>query len=208
MNQISLKNEMYRKAMHLLLVFIPISYCLLGKWKSMTIFAAISTIVVSLDYMRRTNPAVKTIFLKIFGFVLRPHEIEENKFCGASWVAFSTCINFLLFKPEIAVTAFLILVISDAFAAIIGRNFTSQAFFEKTLYGSAAFFATGLIVLFACGGFYGVKFWFYFFGIFSLCIVTLIEARPSFFNVDDNFMIPISFSVIMTTFDIMWNYAY
>jgi len=144
----------------------------------------------------------------MFGFILRPHEIEGDKFCGASWVAFSTCINFLLFKPAIAVTAFLILVFADAAAAIIGKKFPSQTFFEKTLYGSSAFFAVGLIVLCACGGIYGEKFWFYFFGIFSLCVVTLIEARPSFFKVDDNFMIPISFSVIMTTFDIMWNYAY
>ncbi len=208
MTQISLKSETYRKLLHVLLIFVPIIYMKIGKWPSVAIFAAIATIVVGLDYSRRNNPAIKTIFSKIFGLVLRPHETAGDKLCGASWVALSACITFLCFIPEVAVTAFAILAISDAAAAIVGRNFPSEPFFEKTKNGSAAFFLSAFVVLVACGIMFHSGFWFYFFGIFSLAVVTLLEARPSMFRIDDNFLIPISFAVTMTIFDVMWNYSY
>lgn len=206
--QISLRNETYRKCLHILLILVPIIYCNMGKWLSVAIFAAIAAIVVPLDYMRRNNAAVQTIFVKIFGIVLREHEISGQKLCGASWVALAACTNFLFFPAEIAVTAFAILAISDASAAIIGRNFPSRPFFEKTFNGSAAFFLSGLAILITCGIIFHSAFWFYFFGLFTLSVVTLIESRPSLIKVDDNFLIPIAFSVTMTIFDIMWNYSY
>jgi dolichol kinase len=208
MNQISLKSELCRKGLHLLLILVPIAYCQVGKWPSVAIFAAIATIFVTLDYTRRSNPKVKEIFAKIFGFVLRLHELNGEKLCGASWVALAAFINFAVFSPEIAVTAFSILAISDAVAAIIGRNFPSQPFFEKSLNGSAAFFISGFIVLITCGLIFHSRIWFYLFGVFALAAVAIMESRPSLLKIDDNFLIPIAFSIIMTTFDIMWNYSY
>ncbi len=206
--QISLKNETYRKCLHILLILVPILYCYLGKWLGVTIFAAIAAIVVPLDYMRRNNAAVQSIFIKFFGIVLREHELSGERLCGASWVALAACVNFLFFPAEIAVPAFTILAISDAAAAIIGRNFPSRPFYEKSFNGSLAFFLSGLAVLVTCGIIYDSAFWFYFFGLFTLSVVTLIEARPNLIKIDDNFLIPISFSVTMTIFNIMWNYSY
>lgn len=208
MTQISLRNETYRKMFHLLLVAAPITYSALGKWPSVIIFSAIAVIVLGADYGRRSNPLIKNIFLKLFGFVLRPHELEGNKLCGASWVALSVCLNFLLFKAEIAVTSFYILAISDALAAIVGRNFPSQPFFEKTKNGSIAFWVSAFIILITAAIHYNCGFWFYFFGFFSVTVVTLLEARPSLFRIDDNFLIPIGFSLTMTAFDLIWNYSY
>lgn len=199
---------MYRKGLHLLLLLIPLAYVMLGKWVSLVIFSVLTTGVVSLDYMRRTNPKVQEIFAKIFGLVLRPHELAGDKLSGASWVGLAACLNFLIFKEEIAVTGFIIMVISDAAAAIVGRNFPSKPFFEKTVSGATAFAATGFIILVVCGIFFQAKFWFYLFGLFALFCVTMFESRPSIFKIDDNFTIPIGFSVIMTFFDIIWNYAY
>lgn len=208
MTQIPLRNETYRKLFHVLLILAPVLYYNIGKWLSVAIFAAIAAVVVTLDYTRRTNPAVKNIFAKIFGIILRPHELEGDKLCGASWVAISACVNFLFFPGEIAFTGFVILAISDAAAAIIGRNFPSEPFFEKTKNGSAAFFISAFIVLISCGLLYHSGFWFYFFGTFAIAAVTLIEARPSLFRIDDNFLIPIAFSATMTIFNVMWNYSY
>lgn len=208
MNQILMRNELYRKLAHLLLILIPIAYYYLGKWQSLTIFAIAAAIIVPLDYWRRRNEVVRNIFGKVFGIILRHHESDGQRLCGASWVAIATCVNFLLFQEAIAVTAFTILVISDAAAAIIGRSFSSQPFFEKSLYGSIAFAVSGFVVLVTCGIIFDVKFWFYIFGVFALFVSTLLEARPSLLKLDDNFVIPISFSLIMTIFDIMWSYSY
>jgi dolichol kinase len=208
MTQISLRNELYRKGLHFLLLLVPISYCYLGKWPSVAIFATIAAIVVPLDYMRRRNEKIKVIFEKIFGIVLRHHELEGNQLCGASFVAIAACVNFLIFKAEIAVTGFTILVISDAAAALIGRSFPSRPFFEKSLNGAAAFFITGLIILITCGFIFHSRAWFYIFGLFSLFVVTMIESRPSLLKIDDNLTIPLGFAITMTIFDLTWNYIH
>lgn len=200
--------EIYRKLVHLLLLLIPITYYHFGKWQSLMIFVPISTVFISLDYLRRKNPKIKIIFAKIFGSILREHELTGDKLCGASFVALATCINFSIFTAEIAVTSFAILAICDAVAALVGKSIPSKPFFEKSTAGSVAFFISGTIILFICGGVFDSRFWFYFFGFFALFCVTVIEARPTLFNTDDNFTIPIGFSVIMTFFDVIWNYSY
>ncbi len=203
----NLHSEFYRKCLHLLLVIIPMTYHFLGKWESVKIFAIVTLVVVSFDFARSKSQVIKNIFQKIFGSVLREHE-TSGKLTGASFVALAACINFSLFKPEIAVTGFLILVISDTLAALIGKGIPSKPFFEKSLFGSLAFFISALIILFSCGGFYHSGLWFYIFGFFAVFCVTMFEARPSFLNIDDNFVIPIGFSLIMTFFDLAWNYNY
>ncbi len=204
----NLTNEICRKFLHLLLILIPIGYCQFGKWTSLLILSPVAITIISMDYLRRKNPKIKIIFAKIFRPILREHELDGEKFCGASWVFLAACVNFFLFKEEIAVTAFVILVISDALAALVGKSFPSQPFFEKSFSGSAAFFISGFVILLSCGAIFDSRIWFYLFGFFALFCVTVIEARPSLIKIDDNFTIPIAFSSIMTFFDIIWSYSY
>lgn len=204
----SLVSEINRKSLHLLLVLIPLIFIKVGKWKTLAALAPITIVIVSLDYLRRKNPWIKNMFNRAFSQILREHELDGNKLCGASWVFLGACINFFLFKTEIAVTGFLIMVISDALSALVGKSFSSRPFFEKSLAGAGAFFLSALLILICCGMYFHLRFWFYFFGVFAVFCVTIIESRPSLFGIDDNFSIPISFSVVMTIFDLMWNYNY
>lgn len=201
------KNELIRKFSHFFLILAPILYYHLGKWESLQIFAIITAVIVTLDYLRCNNERFKNILNKIFLPILREHEIKENKLSGASFAALGACVTFVLFKAEIAITAFMILVFSDSAAAIISQKFPSRPFFEKSLSGAIAFSSVGLMVLFSCGYFFDVNIWFYFFAIFSLACTTIIESRPSFLRIDDNFTIPVSFAVIMTVFDLIWNFV-
>jgi dolichol kinase len=204
----SIKDEIYRKIFHLLLLFVPISYYFLGKWKLLAILIPISAIIILLDFYRRKNQKIQSYFIKIFRPILLEHEIEQDKFCSASYACFALTIMFLLFKSEIAIIGAFILIICDSAAAIIGRNFPSEPFFEKTLYGSAAFFISGIIVLITCAVHYHFKASLYIFGFFSLFVSTMIEARPSLLNLDDNFTAPFSFALTLSIFDIIWNYSY
>ncbi len=200
----SIKDEIYRKIFHLLLLFVPISYYFLGKWKLLAILIPISAIIISLDFYRRKNQKIQSYFIKIFRPILLEHEIEQDKFCSASYACFALTIMFLLFKSEIAIIGAFILIICDSAAAIIGRNLPSEPFFEKTLYGSAAFFISGIIVLITCGLHYHFKASLYIFGFFSLFVATMIEARPSLLHLDDNFTAPFSFALTLSIFDIIW----
>lgn len=197
-------NETFRKFVHFALILIPIIYANLGKELSLKIFIPLTIIIVTTDYLRSKNPKIKNAVNKIFGLILKEHELKAEKLSGASFAALAACINFTFFKEEIAVTAFVILAICDSLAALVGKNVPSQPFFEKSRAGASAFFVSGFIVLFICGGIYDVKAWFYIFGIFSLFCVTVLESRPSFLNIDDNFVIPVAFSTILTFFSVMW----
>lgn len=202
------KMESYRKFLHFLLIIIPIFYILFGQRITFYTLAPITIFVVFFDYLRRSNLQININFNRFFGLILREHEKTGNKLSGASFVLLGATLNFFFFKPAIAVCAFTILVISDALAALVGKAFPSRPFFEKSFNGSLAFFISAFVVLVICAIFFQMSFWFYFFGIFTVACLTIIEARPSLFKIDDNFLIPIFFAVEMSFFDILWNYNY
>jgi uncharacterized membrane protein len=60
----SIKDEIYRKIFHLLLLFVPISYYFLGKWKLLAILIPISAIIISLDFYRRKNQKIQSYLEK------------------------------------------------------------------------------------------------------------------------------------------------
>lgn len=200
----NLTQELYRKSLHFSSILIPIFFCFLGKWKTLLIIAPITVFVVAIDYLRRTNPKMQIIFVKLFGSIMRQFEIDGKKLSGASNMLIAACITFFLFKKEIAVIAFLIVVISDALASIVGRLVTSQPFFEKTRASALAFLISALVILITFSIIFHVHPWFYVFGIFSVFVVTMIEARPSLLDMDDNLSVPLAFSLLMTGFGFMW----
>lgn len=204
----NIKHEIYRKIFHILLLIIPITYCYLGKWQSLMIFAPITAILFSIDLLRQKSAKTNAVFSKLFGLILRDREKTGKSLCGATFVGLAACICFLLFTKEILVTGFLILAISDTLAALVGKTVKSKPFFEKSFAGSAAFFISALVILIGCAIFYDVRAWFYIFGLFAVFCVTMFEARPSLIEIDDNFAIPVGFSVIMTFFDIALNYNF
>jgi len=203
--EFSFKKEIGRKSFHLWLLLLPLIYYQFGKWTSLLIVAPIVTVLFIVDYYRKTNEFLQKYFQKFFKNLLRPQEASAEKLCGATWAGIAACLIFLVCKEPIVIASFMILAISDSMAAIVGKSVSSQPFFEKTRAGSIAFYVSGLIVLFICGAIFDAKLWFYVFAFFSLFMSTAIEARPSFFNLDDNFTIPISFAIFMTAFDWMWN---
>ena len=202
----NLNNELKRKSLHFLLILIPILFCIFGKTLSMIILIPLTCAIVWLDYMRFKNQKIHDIFTKFFRNILRPHELEERKLCGVSFVALSASLNFLIFPKEIAVIGFTILVISDSLAAIIGKSIVSQPFYEKSFAGSTAFFISAVAVVIILGIYFDVKFLFYFFGFLCALFVAVLEARPSIFKIDDNFLIPTAFCLPMEFFNLMWNF--
>jgi dolichol kinase len=201
----SLKKEILRKSWHLLLIIIPIYYYYFGKESLLKIIIPLSFVVIIIDYFRHNIKFIKIIFNKIFLNALRDHEINQKKFCGATWVFLGASINFGLFRPHIAITGFTILVISDALAALIGKSIKSRSFYEKSLSGSLAFFLSALMILVFYGWLYQLTLSYYFFGIITICYVTMLEARPSLLKFDDNILIPLSFSIVMTLFNFLIN---
>jgi dolichol kinase len=201
----SLFREFARKGFHLILLILPIGYYFLGKWQMLQILTPITAIVVLVDYFRSKNDILAAIFNKVFGLILRQKELEKGKFCGATFALIAALLIFLIAKKEIAITSFLILAVCDLMASLVGKSIKSANFYEKSVAGSAAFFLSGIVVLIISGQILSFGIWFYFFAIFALFVAMILEARPSYLGIDDNFVVPISYSIVMMIFDLMWH---
>jgi dolichol kinase len=136
---------------------------------------------------------------------MRDKEINQKKLSGMSWVFGGALLNFLMFDKVIAVTGFCILIFADAMAAVVGKSIKSAPFYEKSRAGSLAFFITAVLVILISGLYFECRLPFYFFAIFIAMFITFTEAYPSFFIVDDNLLIPMSFGICMTLLDFMWH---
>jgi dolichol kinase len=125
-------------------------------------------------------------------------------------MAMAALLVFTLCPKIIAICAFSILAVSDCLAALIGKKITSKKFFEKSVAGSVSFGISAFVVLLISGIFTDQGTGFYLFGILAVFAVTILEARPSLFSINDNFMIPVLFGTIMTFFGFVWglNYQY
>lgn len=206
---ISYAQEVKRKLFHILFILtLPIIYSFLQKKQILLIIFPISVLIIAADFYRHRIPLVKTIFNHSFGNMLRSEELERNSWTGASFVAFSALITFSIFPKAIAVCAFSILAVSDCLAALVGKKMTSKEFFEKSLAGSIAFGVSAFIILIICGMLSDQKLYYYFFGILAVFATTIIEARPSFFKVDDNLTIPLVFACTMMLFAAIWGVGY
>jgi len=203
------KHEVIRKLFHILTIaWLPILYIFLAKKTMLLIIFPIATIIIATDFYRHKIDIIGKVFHSFFSHILREEEFEENSWTGATFVALSAVITFSIFPKNIAICAFLILAVSDCLAALVGKKMTSKEFFEKSVAGSIAFGVSALTILIICGIFAGEGFAYYLFGTFAVFATTIIEARPSFLDLDDNLTIPLSFSTIMMFFALIWGLSY
>jgi dolichol kinase len=202
-------HEVRRKLFHICTIAIlPIIYIFLQKKQMIAIVLPISSLIIAIDFYRHKSSVINKIFQLCFSSVMRKKDFLEASWTGASSVAISAAITFVIFPKIIAICAFSILAVSDCLAALVGKKIISKEFFEKSVAGSTAFGVSALIILIICGLFTQQSLSYYFFGTFAVFVTTIIEARPSFFNLDDNFVIPLTFSVVMMFFGIVWGVNY
>lgn len=194
---IDYKNEVLRKSIHLCSLSIPVIYYFITEELALSILIPLALFSVVVDLGRYFIPSLKKPFYAVFGFLLRDHEKNENnkKLNGATYVLLSAVIMILFFPKIIVVTAFTVLILSDTFAALIGRKFGKHKFLSKSLEGTLTFFVIGIfIVIFAPkvnGGLLE-----YLIGFIAVAVGTIVE-NVSFGYADDNLTIPISIGLTM-----------
>ena len=81
--------------------------------------------MIAIDYYRFKHPGFQGLFMKIFGNILRSHEVGGKKaiFTGGTYLVFAFLICVIVFPKPVAVMSMLVLVFSDTFAAFSGKIF-------------------------------------------------------------------------------------
>jgi len=197
--QITYSNEIARKGIHLASLLIPIIYLQLGHWTGIAILVGMTVFSVVVDSLMHYHEATRAFMMPLVGPLLRTHELRVDRFrlTGASWVLVAATLTFLVFPTLIGVTAFTVLIISDTFAALVGRRFGKKQFLDKSAVGTATFVVTAIGVVLVYGSIYAQPLWFYALGVLASLAAGLAEAASTRLKLDDNIFIPFTFGVVM-----------
>ena len=194
---INYRDELVRKLIHLSSLSIPIIYYFISTGTAAAILGVLTAVALVLDLGRHFHPSVGNIFYKIFGFLLRKHEVDKKQknLNGATYVLIAALVGVLIFPKIIFITAFSILIISDSLAALIGRKFGRHKFLLKSFEGTLAFFVSACIVVFFTPkiGNFPEEYIIGFAAAFVGAIIENISSRL----IDDNLSIPFSVGFTM-----------
>lgn len=179
------KAELYRKSFHLLSTTIPLAYFILSREQMIIGLSIATTLVVSIDIVRFYSTTIHTIFMKYFAVILRTH--EKHTISGSTYLMIASLLVVIFFSREIAIISTLFAAICDTMAAVIGKRYGKIKIFSKSLEGSAAFFLSGVIIVFLLYREFILP------GIIGAFITMVVELLP--IKIDDNFLIPITAAI-------------
>jgi dolichol kinase len=194
--QITYRNELVRKAIHLSSLWIPAFYYFISRELALCVLVPITLLFIAGDLGRYYSPSLQMLVNKLFGWILRRHEIDakQKRLNGASYVLIAASLSILIFPKFIALTSFTILIIGDSVAALIGRKFGTHHYGQKSFEGTLAFILSGILIIlitpkidYSMGE--------YFIGFAAVIVGALVEAFVV--NMDDNLSIPLSVGATM-----------
>lgn len=197
-SNISYKQEILRKAIHLASLSVPISYIFLTREIMLGVLIPATILFVTFDILSKNVKFFINLLLKYFGNMLRPHEKKgKGFFNGATWVLISATICVVAFPKVITITGFTILIISDICAALIGRRYGKHGFFDKSWEGTISFMISAVIIVVFYFNLFDLPFSYLVTGIIAAIIGGFVEAVSKVIKVDDNLSIPISVGIVM-----------
>lgn len=189
---IQYRDELIRKMIHLCSLSFPVIYYFISRYDAILILSGFTIFSLTIELWRYFSPKAGKIFYSLFGFLLREHEMDAKKknLSGATYVILSGLLCVIIFPKIIFLTAFLILIISDTSAALIGRRYGKHQFLAKSLEGTLAFFVSAVIVVFVTPKILYVPAE-YIFGILAAALGAIAE-NISYGWADDNLTIPLT----------------
>ncbi len=192
--------ETKRKLFHLYALIFPLLYLFTSKLIMSFFLLLLMIMAIYIDISRHHNDKIKGVVDFFFGKILRKSEESGSlHLSGASYMAlglFSTCV---IFAKDLAITSWLILVISDCLAALIGIKFGSPLSNGKSLIGTATFFISSFFISLVSYFFihYNTSFIII---IISCAGVTALEFYAKQIKIDDNFSIPFGYCLLTFIF--------
>lgn len=145
---IEYKGEVLRKAVHVGSIVIPIAVALMSKTLVLMILVGVALALLLFDLLKAHHRPFKSLFLAVFGRMLRSRE-EEGSMTASTIVVASAALTVFVFRQEIAVAALAYLSVGDSAAALVGRHWGRiRLVGNRTLEGSLAALTSCLLVSF------------------------------------------------------------
>jgi dolichol kinase len=150
---LSLRRELTRKGLHLLLTGVPMGYAA-GLTRSSVVWALVGALAIAaaVEFARARNARARTVFNAGAGPLLREHELHGLS--GATWLIISLLVTAVCFPRDVAIAAMCAVSLGDAAAAIVGRTLAhASAGRRKSVAGSVACFAASSVAARTIAGF-------------------------------------------------------
>lgn len=188
-------SEIRRKVLHLLALIIPFGMWWLGAPLALYVVVPLAIIAAAADVARAHSAVFNEWIRVIFGPLMRAEELPQAgtgiTFNGATCVLVGASLLALVFPIRVAAPVLAMSMLADAAAALVGRRMGRHPWggASATVEGSAAFVATGLLVMLcfptlALGP-----------ALASVVAAALVEALPLPMN--DNIRVPLAAAAII-----------
>jgi dolichol kinase len=196
-----MKTETDRKVLHVLSGIIPFGVYFMPEWfglssRGMTllVLGGFSVPFIILDVGRRRIPLFQKIFKWLAGHSMREKEEMGFKLTGATWQFISFWFVLWYFKPDYAVPACLLLSVSDAAAALVGKRWGKiRWIYNHTLMGTGAFIVSGVLIFII--GYPHLELW----KVAAVVVLTSV-MEALLHRVNDNFSIPLISAILLAFF--------
>lgn len=117
-------------------------YYLLGRDSALVLYAILFIIVLGLDIIRLSSPAVNRFVYARFGSLIRTN--EEHKLTGTPAYVLGIGLSLFLYSLPAATAAICFLAFGDVAATTIGERWGRTKIGNKSLEGTAAFVAASM----------------------------------------------------------------
>lgn len=189
-NSKSLKTELYRKAVHLSSLWMPMLIMLCPRNFCIILFSCLLGLNIIVEYAAYQKTAlIGTLFRRMFIKTLRNREISRSSFTpsGSVYILAAALTVSVCFSAQAAATAMCIVLIADSNAALIGKFFGTRRFSNgKSIEGTMAFFISAVLV---CLCFFPAG------SLFIIYLAAVLATAAEFFEkrlgIDDNLSIPL-----------------
>ncbi len=200
-----LLQEIKRKLFHLFGLVFPILYYFINKPLIIIILLVIALLVLYIDNIRHTNIQLQTIIENFFNSIMRDQERSGTlNLSGISYFISGLLLSAIFFNKKITIVAWLVLIISDSSAALVGKMIGKPYIGAKSIEGSIAFLVTSIMISITTFGFLEFPATLSAIVITS-AIVTWIELNSDRVEINDNLSIPISYGLFFTLLNYLTN---
>ena len=183
--------EVLRKSIHLGSIVVPVAAAFVDRTTMVLVLASVAIFLIVTDFMKLRHHRFKTMFLSIFGRMLRESE-QSGAMTASTIIVTSSALTILIFRREIAVAVLVFVVLGDSAAALVGRHLGRiRLLGKRTVEGSMAML---LACLFASSGLmYASAYLGWSLTVLSLVVGSVVATIAELIELplDDNLRIPI-----------------
>ena len=185
-----------RKIFHFSAIVLPILYYYTSQVAIVIILIIANFVILTLDINRHYNIKIQYLVDKFFKPIMKEGEYSGSKsLSGMSYMFLAFLLTAIFFQVHKVIISWLILVVSDSSASLIGEKYGTKTRYGKSFLGSAVFFLSAFVVYLISSTFLDLHLPFVS-TVFAILLTTLAEFYSKSLNIDDNFLVPVVFCLM------------